>query len=91
MEFRLNYEGPLLSTQKEIPLDGRKDARADHKHGCGRNFHPQLRPLLAGKSIRSCAISGLILKDLPWMLKQHVDAGGRMVGRSRVVAVGDCG
>jgi hypothetical protein len=76
MEFRLNYEGPLLSTQKD-PVDGQKDARADHKHEIRRQFHPQLRRLWEiHPFLRDFKIDP---QDLPWMLKQHSDSAMRLV------------
>lgn len=44
MEFRLTYEGLLLSTQKDA-LTGQKDARASHKHEIRKVFHEQLKRL----------------------------------------------
>jgi hypothetical protein len=44
MEFRLTYEGPLYSTQRE-PQGAQRDPRADHKHHIRRIFHNQLQRL----------------------------------------------
>lgn len=44
MEFRLTYEGALFSTQRD-PVNGQKDAKADHKQDIRRVFHRQLRRL----------------------------------------------
>jgi len=44
MEFRLTYDGPLFSTQKDA-LDQQKDNNADHKHELRRRFHTQLKRL----------------------------------------------
>src|ERR1700693_5740307 len=44
MEFRLTYDGPLLSTQRE-PIDSQKDHKADHKHIMRKRFHKQLKRL----------------------------------------------
>jgi len=44
VEFRLTYEGPLLSTQKD-PVNGQVDARAEHKRDIRRAFHLQLKRL----------------------------------------------
>ncbi len=43
MEFRLTYEGPLLSSQDR---HGKREiANANHKHCIRKNFHPQLKRL----------------------------------------------
>lgn len=44
MEFRLTYQGLLLSTQRD-PLTHQRDANADHKHEIRRVFHRQLKRL----------------------------------------------
>lgn len=44
MEFRLTYQGPLKSTQKD-PVSNQADARAEHKHEIRRVFHKQLKKL----------------------------------------------
>ena len=43
MEFRLTYEGPLYSTQKD-PV-GQPHKRAEHKHDIRLVFHRQLKHL----------------------------------------------
>jgi hypothetical protein len=44
MEFRLTYQGPLRSTQRDAE-NGQKDPRADHKHEIRQKFHRQLKRL----------------------------------------------
>lgn len=44
MEFRLTYEGPLFSTQRD-PVGQQRDPRADHKHNLRKVFHDQLKRL----------------------------------------------
>jgi hypothetical protein len=44
MQFRLTYEGLLLSTQKD-PVSTQRDAKADHKHTIRQAFHTQLKRL----------------------------------------------
>lgn len=44
VQFRLTYEGELLSTQKD-PVGGQADARAEHKRDMRRQFHLQLKRL----------------------------------------------
>jgi len=55
MEFRLTYQGPLRSTQRDAE-GSQSDRRKDHKHAIRRQFHQQLKrlweinPALNGKS-----------------------------------------
>jgi len=44
MRFRLTYEGPLRSNQRD-PIDGQRDKLAAHKHAIRREFHGQLKQL----------------------------------------------
>jgi hypothetical protein len=44
MRFRLTYEGPLRSNQRD-PIDGQRDKLAAHKHRIRRKFHGQLKQL----------------------------------------------
>ncbi len=44
MEFRLTYEGPLLSTQRD-PEGGQPDPRANNKRDIRKAFHHQLKRL----------------------------------------------
>lgn len=44
MQFRLVYDGPLLSTQNE-PRGGQPDKKSIHKHDIRRAFHAQLKYL----------------------------------------------
>jgi hypothetical protein len=44
MRFRLTYEGPLRSNQRD-PIDGQRDRLAVHKHRIRREFHGQLKQL----------------------------------------------
>jgi hypothetical protein len=44
MEFRLTYDGPLFSTQRD-PEHLQRDKNADHKHDLRRRFHKQLKRL----------------------------------------------
>ena len=44
MEFRLTYQGPLRSTQRD-PEENHVDPRKDHKHAIRRQFHRQLKRL----------------------------------------------
>lgn len=46
MEFRLTYQGPLRSSQRE-PIGTQRDPRADHKHEIRKTFHRQLKRLWA--------------------------------------------
>ena len=44
MQFRLIYDGPLRSTQRE-PQGSQIDPRHEHKHAIRRALHPQLKQL----------------------------------------------
>jgi hypothetical protein len=44
MEFRLTYQGPLRSSQRD-PVGSQADPRANHKHDIRRTFHHQLKRL----------------------------------------------
>ena len=44
MEFRLTYQGPLFSSQRD-PEGQQTDARAGHKHDIRRKFHFQFKRL----------------------------------------------
>lgn len=44
MQFRLTYEGPLFSTQRDS-LGSQKDKQRENKHHIRRSFHPQLKRL----------------------------------------------
>ena len=44
MEFRLTYQGPLRSTQRDATGD-QKCPRSQHKHDIRKYFHPQLKRL----------------------------------------------
>lgn len=44
MQFRLTYEGLLLSTQRD-PEKDQPDKRANHKHDIRKKFHTQMRHL----------------------------------------------
>lgn len=46
MKFRLTYEGPLYSTQRDS-IGDQKDGKAKHKHMLRQHFHKQLKQLWA--------------------------------------------
>ena len=46
MEFRLTYQGPLRSSQRD-PAGQQNEPRADHKHNIRKTFHQQLKRLWA--------------------------------------------
>lgn len=48
MKFRLIYDGPLQSTQRD-PQNGQRDRLIDHKHAIRRAFHEQLKHLWSEK------------------------------------------
>ena len=76
MEFRLTYEGPLYSTQKD-PVNGQPDKRAEHKHDIREVFHHQLKrlwdivPFL--KTGERSGPNALILEQSPDELKYDID------------------
>src|ERR1700722_17470843 len=44
MRFKLTYEGPLQSSQRN-PQCGQRNPLAQHKHGIRKKFHVQLKQL----------------------------------------------
>jgi hypothetical protein len=62
MEFRLTYQGPLNSTQRD-PLDKQRDKNADHKHDLRKPFHKQLKRLWETRRI--CATKKALHTCIP--------------------------
>jgi hypothetical protein len=57
MQFRLYYDGPLYSSQRD-PLGDQIDKRAGHKHDIRRTFHLQLKHLWATHPFLNSSRSG---------------------------------
>lgn len=57
MQFRLTYEGPLKSTQRD-PENGQRDSMAEHKQAIRKVFHAQLKQLWqTSKFLKSARVS----------------------------------
>jgi hypothetical protein len=89
MEFRLTYQGPLRSAQRD-PEKGQRDPRADHKHEIRKIFHNQLKrlwditpALKAGGPTGPDVITGSnhlsILYDAPSLALKHAQFGFNFV------------
>jgi hypothetical protein len=70
MEFRLTYEGPLYSIQRD-PISGQPDKRRDHKHDIRKTFHYQLKrlwectPFLHTGKSTGPDLAGYVVTSLP--------------------------
>jgi hypothetical protein len=63
MQFRLTYEGPLRTTQRD-PENGQRDPRAGHKHDIRQAFHVQLKRLWAvNRNLNGSPTEGAILLE----------------------------
>jgi hypothetical protein len=65
MRFRLIYDGPLQSTQRD-PQNGQRDRLVDHKHAIRRAFHEQLKNLWTEKrELRNWSVFANAWPNLP--------------------------